>query len=155
MKFCTKCGKELTDDAVICIGCGRLVESVTNNNEETVAQTDNNQTEGCTESKEQSLLGKLIQVFNCIYFMSIAFACGFAILSAIDGYISSYYVVYRPNYDLTITSFVFALLALVSCISEFILSLVSKVRGIKLLHTISRLVVGVFFFIIISCANWM
>ena len=27
MKFCTKCGKELVDDAVICIGCGCAVES--------------------------------------------------------------------------------------------------------------------------------
>ena len=27
MKFCTKCGKELVDDAVICIGCGCAVEA--------------------------------------------------------------------------------------------------------------------------------
>jgi len=26
MKYCSKCGKELNDDAVICIGCGCAVE---------------------------------------------------------------------------------------------------------------------------------
>ena len=25
MKYCSKCGKQLEDDAVVCIGCGRLV----------------------------------------------------------------------------------------------------------------------------------
>lgn len=28
MKFCTKCGKELSDEAVICTGCGCPVETV-------------------------------------------------------------------------------------------------------------------------------
>ncbi len=27
MKFCSKCGKEINDDAVICVGCGCKVES--------------------------------------------------------------------------------------------------------------------------------
>jgi len=27
MKFCSKCGKELQDDAVVCVGCGCLVNS--------------------------------------------------------------------------------------------------------------------------------
>ncbi len=29
MKFCSKCGKELCDEAVICTGCGCAVEGVT------------------------------------------------------------------------------------------------------------------------------
>lgn len=31
MKYCTKCGKELYDEAVICMGCGCMVENNTNN----------------------------------------------------------------------------------------------------------------------------
>ena len=28
MKYCSKCGKELVDDAVICTGCGRALEAM-------------------------------------------------------------------------------------------------------------------------------
>lgn len=31
MKFCSKCGKEITDDAVICVNCGCAVEKNQNN----------------------------------------------------------------------------------------------------------------------------
>lgn len=27
MKYCSKCGVQLVDDAVVCVGCGRAVES--------------------------------------------------------------------------------------------------------------------------------
>ena len=30
MKFCSKCGKEIADDAVVCIHCGRAVEGADN-----------------------------------------------------------------------------------------------------------------------------
>ena len=28
MKYCTKCGKELVDEAIVCVGCGCAVEPV-------------------------------------------------------------------------------------------------------------------------------
>lgn len=37
MKYCSKCGKELFDEAVICVGCGCPVES------HTAKKTDNNE----------------------------------------------------------------------------------------------------------------
>ena len=32
MKYCVKCGKELADEAVVCIGCGCLAQNVPNKN---------------------------------------------------------------------------------------------------------------------------
>lgn len=34
MKFCTKCGKEIMDDAVICVNCGCAVDKTLNPNSE-------------------------------------------------------------------------------------------------------------------------
>ena len=39
MKFCSHCGKQIEDDAVVCIGCGRMVnDQPVNASEPTVAQ---------------------------------------------------------------------------------------------------------------------
>ena len=34
MKFCSKCGKELVDEAVVCTGCGCAIESVSKKEED-------------------------------------------------------------------------------------------------------------------------
>lgn len=54
MKYCSKCGKELLDEAVICVGCGCPVEVITKTKEESISAED------VLEKVEKEIKGKTI-----------------------------------------------------------------------------------------------
>lgn len=60
MKFCTKCGKEIFDEAVICPHCGCAVDTVQNN-----ASQDNRSEDSV--SIGLCVLAALIPLFGIIY----------------------------------------------------------------------------------------
>ena len=41
MKYCKKCGKELRDEAVICVGCGCSVSETSSSNRHSAAASEN------------------------------------------------------------------------------------------------------------------
>ena len=84
MKYCSKCGHELVDEAVVCVSCGRLVEQVVKQEpvekiKEPVIYSG--------EYESNTSVNKCANIFNFIYSLALAFTCGFAILSAQLGYI--------------------------------------------------------------------
>ena len=78
MKYCSKCGKPLEDDAIFCIGCGRLVGNEYNSSQ--IYQTDNTyQSLQVNDISTQSSLAKtatalmiLGTVLSSIYTLGIA-----------------------------------------------------------------------------------
>ena len=62
MKYCTKCGKELVDEAIVCVGCGCAVEPV-----EVVP------VEQAPAENKQNILPTLVKVFMVIGTIANAF----------------------------------------------------------------------------------
>ena len=76
MKFCTHCGKEIMDAAVVCPGCGCPVQTANSTPKEKVDQS---------VSVGLVILALLFPLFGCIYFLVslkrrtlCAVACGIA-----------------------------------------------------------------------------
>ena len=140
MKYCSKCGHELVDEAVVCVSCGRLVEQVVKR--EPVEKIKEPMVYS-GEYEGNTVVNKCVNIFNFIYSLALAFTCGFAIMSVLDGWVSNSGY-YRCNYDLVITSFVFGCITFICGVAGFVFTLIGRQRGSKLLSSISRLVIGIF-----------
>lgn len=60
MKYCTKCGKELFDDAVVCVGCGCAVASHPSEVIKTVVAVTPNEPVFTTATKVFMVLGTVL-----------------------------------------------------------------------------------------------
>ena len=156
MKFCSKCGHELVDEAVVCVSCGRLVEQII---KQEPAEKIKEPVVYNGDCESNTGINKCANIFSFIYSLAIAFTCGFAILSAQLGDISIYTAYYSGNYgyyylneDLAITSFLFGCIAFICGVAGFVFTLIGKQRGSKLLSSISRLIIGIFALISIIVA---
>jgi len=77
MKFCSKCGKELMDEAVVCPGCGCPVVDITQQNQPAAAVDDDVHIGLC-------IISAIFPIFGLIYWAvkykdkpKRAKACGF------------------------------------------------------------------------------
>lgn len=74
MKYCTKCGNELIDEAIVCPKCGCAVE----NGAETNIITNENKTRRRTYSvSDQAVAAKIFMVLTCVVFLITGFVCLF------------------------------------------------------------------------------
>ena len=73
MKFCSHCGKELLDDAVICIGCGCSVDGAANN---PITKADEVDRGLCVLSAFVPLFGILYWIIKCKDYPKKSKACG-------------------------------------------------------------------------------
>ena len=97
MKYCTKCGKELIDEAVVCPGCGCAVVAP-NSGHQGMPQYQNYQTEQYDKPNVGlCILSALIPLFGFIYWPvkhtespKKAQACGITAITAFIIYMSFY-----------------------------------------------------------------
>ncbi len=155
MKFCTKCGAELVDDAVICTKCGCIAEFrpiIAPNAPKAIdAQSPQLRQPACITAEKEQLL---LPTFNFVSSVTSAIALFFTVLSTILGRVSSYlstsiysktpnvYSYFWLDFELIIACIITSSIAFVCGLVFFILTLVKKQRGEKLFSGITKLVVG-------------
>ena len=122
--FCHKCGKEVADDAYVCVGCGCILgEKPKNTNKGTVKDTIS------IWSKIASIA--LIAFYFCFALFIVFFGLGVADLYS-KGYVST--TKYSSGYDVLVYTYVrieYAIGMLISSIFSYISSIVALVSGIK------------------------
>ena len=148
MKYCTSCGAEMFDDAVMCTKCGRMAMSPISN------KTSNPQA-NADSSAQANLIGgecKSVSVLNFVSTMTIAVAL-FALISAVanpyvdiseSGYYYKYYsAYYYPDNDLATTALIFSIASFGLGLATMITAIVKRQRSDRLFSSISKLVFGV------------
>jgi len=153
MKFCTKCGHELIDEAVVCTNCGCFVNqsSQVHISESTAPPTE--------ARKEKSSV--LLCIFNFIFSITAAVAVFFLIWSLGWGGVDT--SISFPNYSISIYAWFYpngllvligVLASIVSCgfgIISFILSLAQKEKIDKVLTSIARMIIGILLVVLSIC----
>ncbi len=154
MKFCTKCGTELLDEAVICTKCGCMVDGA----RAPAVKAPKSRADGLldvTEKKPSTLLS----VFNFVFAILVSIALLFAIVAIAGGRVSSslykstqggygVHSYFYPDNDIMIAALVFSLLSLGTGIFCFVMTLVEKHRGERLFSGIFRFFASVMLFIL-------
>ena len=141
MKYCTRCGKELHDEAVMCTGCGCMIAPVFQSTEEKAISTP----------KESNF--SLIYVFNFIYAILVAFSLLFLLTALFDGYIHSDVTFYDSNsyshfsrfilnYDFIAASFIFSLVGVGFSLASVIIAAVKRAKLKTVLTCISELIIA-------------
>ena len=151
MKFCTKCGAELFDDAVICTKCGRMLENQPQQPLPATAEPPS--------PTPQRTPSSFLVVSNFIHLLSTVFVLFFSIVGTACGYVYSYgeitqsfytnyintidvWSYFYPSEGCMVFAFLFAGLSLIFGVISFVLTLVQKHRGEQLFSGISKLLIG-------------
>jgi len=155
MKFCTKCGAELVDEAVICTKCGRMVENPLKPPTAPIKEA----TLGAPASQKNP--SALLLVSNFVHSLGVALSLFFLFLSVGSPYITAYfttnkkdyitgvYANYYPNYSLLIPAIILSGVALLFSIVSFVMTLVERHKAERVFSGISRFVIGL---ISLACA---
>ena len=159
MKFCTKCGNELFDEAIVCTKCGCMVGQTPIN-----VQSQSNVTTQCFVPTNQKKPSSLPIVFNFIFdlfailyffIISITVFTVWVICDAKTKIVSQYntatttvnaYLFFDESGSVlaTLVAIVCAILGLTS----LILAVSYREKKENMFSTIKRLILGVFFIII-------
>ena len=150
MKFCTKCGNELIDEAVVCTKCGSFVTGAPSFDSQPIA---NNQ------GQQKKKVSTFLMVSNFVFVLSACISLFFVICSlgcawiSVSAYENFYGGISFNAYSVPaggaltvalisgINTFVFGVLA-------FSATLAGKHRGERLLAGISKLIIGIFMVIL-------
>lgn len=141
MKFCSKCGAELFDDAAICTKCGRMLEGAAQPSEGIdIAAVD----------KKQSMK---VTVFNFVFAIMAVMTLFFLALSFVwarvysDLVVGTYDIWVNSSFgledDTLIVAMIFSFASFAFGLVSFILTLVERLREEKLFRGIFNLVVGI------------
>ena len=132
MKFCTKCGHELYDEAVVCVNCGCMVNAVSNT--ATVQQTAVPSAPLLNQKDTLPLIMNFVSTITAI----------FSLFFFLYGFFNYFY----RSSDFFVAGFIFSLVAFIFGLVGLILSLVKK-AGIKsLFSSIAHMVFGLAFIIL-------
>ena len=137
--FCTNCGKELSDNAYVCISCGALVRSEMAKNAK------------CVKKETEKGAGEnnvLLKVLMLVAFLAAFIAIAFLLLSLAASWIdltvyeSAYsgdiygYAVHYADYGIWVFALIFSLVCLAMAITQFIIGLIRE-KGFSTLKMLS------------------
>ena len=138
MKYCSKCGHELADDAVVCIGCGHSTQDVTQKKGKEVDPSK----KAITTLNVLNFAFSLVAIFSML-FIILAFTYSYVYA----GPFSSYYHNYHTNIDWSFFAFVFAdlsvVISLVTGIVTVIFAAMKKVNNGYVFSAITRFLLSV------------
>ena len=146
MKYCEKCGAELFDDAVICTKCGRMLEPT--------RAEKSGESELLVDKRPSTLLIVFNFVFSLLAVLTLLWMLEAVFYSYVDVdvdvSISSYtnkittyaYAYLWPESGFSVLAFISALPTFAFGIVTFVMTLVGKHRGERLLSGIFKLAVG-------------
>ncbi len=141
MKYCEKCGAELFDEAVICTKCGRMLEAARMEKKEVLPLEKKPSTLLIVFNFVFSLLAvmALLWMLEAIFFSYVGVDVS---ISTYTGKLTSHAWLYLES-GFVVLAFVFSLPAFAFGIVSFVMTLVEKHRGERLLAGVFKLVVGV------------
>jgi hypothetical protein len=141
MKYCTKCGKELYDEAIMCTGCGCMVAPLPKQEETKTAPANTNKG------------ASLVSVFNFISVIIIALGVFHLFLALIGARVYtnlSFYNDYNyylhssfdPDYDIIASSFALGIIAAGFSLTSLIITSVKRLKLNYILTAIAELVIA-------------
>ena len=139
MKFCTKCGNELMDEAVICTKCGCMIAPAEKAhpiapaiNAEPVAETTKS-----TTVAEPKIITVFSFIYHCLaaitlFFMGLSVATAYVSSSISSGYYSGYYIssYFYLDEGCSIPAAIVSILAFGISTAKFIITMI-KARDLK------------------------
>ncbi len=136
MKYCTKCGKQLLDDAIICVGCGCIVNP-------TPAQSSS-----AVKPKQATQLTKVVKkpnqpsarllAFELVFTLAVFFTFFFLFLSML--YIDIDLV---PDTGCLIVALVTSSLAFLVGFCSFVSTFVEELKGRWAIAGIQKFIIGI------------
>ena len=123
--FCKYCGKEILDNAVICVHCGVMVDGVKAPKKEQVAVDE-------TEKK-----GVLTKLFGILSVSFMALAIFFYAWSIVNARIYTYSYYLYLDYDFVIPGWIFSYMALGFSIASFIIARSEKENAMRFIYTLN------------------
>ena len=150
MKFCTKCGAELVDEAVICTKCGRMLETTSIEGTRINEHQNKNSLNSSIDTKPTTQL----TVFSFLFRLSLFYALLSLLLGIGLGrvvYLSSskptaIRLDFLPDSELIVLGLIFSILTIAFGIVCFIMTLVEKHKGDRLFQGIIKPIVGISMF---------
>lgn len=155
MKFCTKCGAELYDEAIICVKCGRMVENPP------LPKSKPIKVKPPRIPRANGEPSILLIVSNFVHSLGVALSLFFLFLGfgypyvnsrletkkvVKEEYITGVYTYFNLDSDVIITAFIFSCVALAFGIISFVMTLWEKHKFERLFTSISRLTIGIISF---------
>ncbi len=137
MKYCTKCGAQLADEAVICVGCGCMTDAMQ-------ARTSVEATPTQPQQAVQNLNmpSRLLGLFGFMFNLLAALTVTFLLWSLAWMYVSPYGSVW-PDGTLTTFAFICSLPACGFGICCFIKTLTEKLQSVWLFPGIIKFIIGI------------
>ena len=140
MKYCTKCGHELFDEAVMCVGCGCMVAAIP-------------EAEVAPKPVDNDKKNTLSCVFNFVCVILLALSIFHIIIALLEARVEtdlnfysdySYYIYsyFRPDYDILLTSVLLAVPAIGFALASLIISAVKSLKPKYILTAIAEIVIA-------------
>ncbi|MDE5618863.1 MAG: zinc-ribbon domain-containing protein, partial [Clostridia bacterium] len=107
MKYCQHCGKELLDDALICIGCGRVVQAQTSVELSIEKEKQEHESEGVLQQAQNTVVSKdnkwVVRLFSYFFSIlaSVLYVCSRSLNVALQ-YSQNSHRIYTGNYYTTV-----------------------------------------------------
>ena len=148
MKFCTKCGAELVDEAVICTKCGRMVEpTLTEASKPNMHPIQNSLNADAKPYTLLTVFGFLFCLSSLFSLLSLLLGIGLgSVVYSSYSKTTSIRLNFLPDDELIVLGFIFSILTVAFGIVCFIMTLVEKHKGDRLFSGIIKPIVGISMF---------
>ncbi|MBR2339912.1 MAG: zinc ribbon domain-containing protein [Clostridia bacterium] len=159
MKFCTSCGNEMFDDAVICTKCGRMAampqfqQPAPQAPQPTPVNQAPVQGQGVPVTKGKAI-NLVMTILSFVSSIAISISLMFLTVAILDVRVFEDYYPYKKYrvyfpYDVILSAHIAFFISSLFCLTNIILSLVSRERVENLLPKISKFVFS--FLIMLAC----
>ena len=146
MKFCTKCGAELVDEAMICTKCGCMLEGMA---PRVNTAAPRQRADGLLDAKQTNAPSLILTIFNFLFSVFALTSLFFFALALVENYLYANLSYYSNEFyihgdmrfedDFIIMSLVAAGTAFGSAVVSFVMTLIEKHRLERLFSAISKL----------------
>ena len=150
MKFCSKCGHEMVDEAVICTNCGCAVENFTTPERKKQKVVDPNK--GAKMAEIFTFIFSLVIVV-CLFFVILSFAFSYVYVNVELGgerYGDIYfneYSDYRIDYVAMLLAMITTCVSLAVAVTGFFVTLISKLNRKYIFSSVTQMWVSLVLFV--------
>ena len=150
MKFCSKCGHEMLDEAVICTNCGCAVENLVTKEKKAKSASDSNK--GAKMAEIFTFIFSLVIVV-CLFFVILSFAFSSVYVNVtLDGewhgdiYFDEY-AIYFIDYLCMFLAMITTCVSMAVAVTGFIVTLVNKLGRKYIFSSVTQMWVSLVLFV--------
>ena len=142
--FCPKCGKEILDDAYVCVGCGSIVSNSPVN-----AKNKANNVKG--EKDTNKLVSKILVFASYLFITAVIILFAYNLMNPYT-YVSYHnYVYFYYSYDMLLATMIVSIVNYVVSAAGFVFGLLCKDENVKTTATICFILAHAFLVASIIC----